>query len=213
MQKMSQKPTKERVIQYLDRVRLASVSEMSRALNVTRADIRHHLKALIAAGIISWLPADKRSSVPGRGRPSRRYYLVMHSRQDNLANLTLASLQTLLDGIPKADHLEILTKLAAMLSPQQGLAGFTTTQRLNGLIKWLNDNHYQSHWEARAEGPCVIFKNCPYITILAQFPQLCDMDRAILQHQTGHKVFTVETIDPNSSEVKTCIFSIRGGNG
>lgn len=40
--------------------------------------------------------------------------------------------------------------------------------------------HYQARWEAGAEGPRVILGHCPYVGLVEQHPQLCQMDASLL---------------------------------
>jgi len=207
---MTQKSTRDRIVLYLGKVRLASVAELSRALNFTHADIRYHLHDLISENQVSWLPIGMIKSITGRGRPARQYFLTMQAKQDNLARLTLAVLKNYLpDTNSELVRNKKFRQLAATLSPPFTPPSANITIRLKKLIQWLNENHYQARWEARSSGPCILFENCPYIKILAQFPELCELDRAILSYQTGEEVTLVETIDPQKSEIKACLFTLE----
>jgi predicted ArsR family transcriptional regulator len=95
----------------------------------------------------------------------------------------------LLDG--KID----MQSVGERIAQSQSLAGFEQQpmpKRLSLLVEKLNEMHYQSRWEAGAEGPRVIFGRCPYAKVIAGHPELCKMDTAMLAISLGRPVIPLQ---------------------
>ena len=73
----------------------------------------------------------------------------------------------------------------------------------------LNPHHYQAAWEARASGPIVYFRNCPYAALIKDHPQLCQLDCAILVSLLHRPVTQVSKMDLDSRKPPACIFQIQ----
>ena len=204
---MTSDSTQDRILGYLHKVNHATVAEISRALDITPADVRYHFRHLWAENKITSLPGGQRRKSPVRGRPARRFCLASSARQDNLQKLLEASLTMLIENGEDADILDkTFSRLAELLAPLPSNLPASGSLRLNALVEWLNANQYQAHWEARTGGPCVIFANCPYLKILAQFPQLCQLDKTILSQHLNSEVHIIQTISPAGTEVAQCQF-------
>ncbi len=201
--------TQDRILAFLHKVNHASVAEISRALNITPADVRYHFRQLWAENKITTLPGGQRKRNPSRGRPARRFCLASSARQDNLQGLLEASL-TLLFKFEEDPGIqtETISRLAELLAPPISSFPASGSLRLNALVEWLNANQYQAHWEARSGGPCVIFANCPYLKILARFPQLCQLDKTILSQYLNSEVHILQTISPvgTDADASQCQF-------
>lgn len=66
--------------------------------------------------------------------------------------------------------------------------------------------NYHARWEAGAEGPRVIFGHCPYAAIIARHPDLCRMDKALLEEWMGRSADQFAKIEIEGSLV--CVFGI-----
>lgn len=171
--------TRERILAYLKENRATTISALSRAWGLTRADIRYHLNALIDDGLVERVPRDK--SLPaGRGRPAQAYRLADHSVPDNYPPLCSALLAALLDSLDNDEKVVVLKSLAEKLS-EQHLPPAAPTQRFNQATAFMNRHAYHARWEASAAGPRLLLRNCPYAAILSQHPELCTLDRLLLE--------------------------------
>ena len=82
------------------KTRSASAGEIARALDVTPADVRHHLGVLVSDGLVT-VTGDRRE---GRGRPVKLYGLSSALTGDNLAGLLDAALREWLDSLNETER-------------------------------------------------------------------------------------------------------------
>ena len=87
------KPTRQRLLDLLKNRNNQTAAELSRALGVTQADVRHHLSKMIDEGLIVQAGHQR---VARRGRPARRYILAADALKDNFDLLSGALLTTTL---------------------------------------------------------------------------------------------------------------------
>lgn len=199
-----EKQTSQLILEYLSEHPGMTVRQLSRALRLTPADIRYHLSKLIQQDLVSIV----QTKISGeRGRPARIYTLNQQIKPNNILSLTQAAL-TILFGKSEADKNSILENLADQMMPYSTRIPASLTQKIIHLIGRLNQSGYSARWEARSKGPCLIFSNCPYRPLLAQFPELCEMDRLILQNQLSAKIILDHHIHPNEPEPETCQFTV-----
>lgn len=166
------------VIEHLKTRRLASAVEISHALRVTPANIRHHLAVLQEEGVVR--VAGERAA-GGRGRPILLYSLTEQLQAHNLDMLSHTLLQEFVASLPDEERAVTLERVAKRLAGQVEPPSGSLTQRLNGAIRRLNELHYQARWEARRDAPRLILGHCPYAAILSRHPELCQMDAALLE--------------------------------
>ena len=198
--------TRQQIIDYLRKYRLGSSIQMGYALQVTAANIRHHLNILLEQGIVEIINQEPGR---GRGRPTNIYSLTQAAQEDNLDGLAAALLDTLLAGQTPNERENRIDQLAEQLlgSPDQVVDGFR--QRLENTVARLNELHYQSRWEASAEGPRVILNLCPYAAILPEHPELCQMDAMIISILIDHPVKQIVKLERGPTGVPHCIFVLR----
>lgn len=173
---------RQKVLAHLKKTRAASAREIARALKMSAPNVRHHLGILTSDGRLEVTSIHQRG---GRGRPEKMYSLSQSALGDNLAVLA----DVLLDG--KVDVKAIGERIAQL----QGLAAIANQpmpKRLSLLVEKINEMHYQSRWEAGAEGPRVIFGRCPYAKVIAAHPELCKMDIAILGASLGRPIIQLQ---------------------
>jgi len=199
--------TRDRILEALRLSPNSTVEELSRLLNLTRADIRYHLNSLLSADLVVQMPLVTHLAGNPRGRPAKTYQLSAAARADSLAHLA----HILLTMIQDADSEVIgLEDLADHLFPAAGLRGFEShlSQRLNEVIRTINRHPYQARWEAHAAGPLVSFHNCPFAAIIRQHPELCQVDRLSLEKLTGMSARQTQKIDLDGPASSVCIFKL-----
>lgn len=199
--------TRKRVLDYLVEHRRASAPELSRALSMTRANMRYHLEKLLADGAIEPEP-PKADAIKERGRPIQVFRLSMTTRPNNLVQLANILLDQAFAGNLSESHKgPLLSKLARCLAGDEELSP-RLTQRLNRAVQLLNQKRYQARWEARAAAPHVTFRNCPYAAILPDHPELCQMDALLLEYLLQLPVEQTARMDIFSGKPAACVFSI-----
>ncbi len=197
------KNTHDLILEYLQSNPPASAAEISSALHLTKAGIRYHLNQLLAQQVITKVP----SLLPvQKGRPTQLFRLSPNFHQHNLANLA-GALLTISADIQD----ETLHKLAELFIAEIPTARQRTAQ-LNRLIAFLNHRGYQARWEAYANGPRILFRNCPYAEIISSHPELCKMDTAVISAYLKLSFQQTARIDQVYAKIPACIFLTKHHN-
>jgi len=186
--------SRHKVLAYLTRTRTASVHEIARALKMSAANVRHHLRVLVSDGRLELIAVDEHDR---RGRPEKLYSLPRAARGDNLSVLSDALLA---EAGPKVR----VEALAKRLVGESDFASQPIVKRLNLVVEKLNQMNYHARWEAGREGPRVILGHCPYAAIIEKHPELCKMDAALLEELTGESAAQLSQIGREKS--LSCVF-------
>ena len=168
---------------------------MARALNLSTPNVRYHLGVLRSDGRVETTTKEMQD---GRGRPEKNYSLSQAALGDNLPAL----LEALISETGSEINWEAVAhKLAGAVEKSQ----FPPAARLRALVEKLNGMHYQSRWEAGAEGPRILFERCPYTVIIEGHPELCRMDAFLLSDFLGVEVRQLGKMEKMKG---MCIFSV-----
>ena len=181
---MAMTTARQKVLAYLKKNRLASAQEIARALHVTPANARHHLRILAADGRVTVVSAGGE----GRGRPVKRYGLSAALAGDQLPALLGAVLDEWLGGLSPSKREQALRSLAERMGGTPQAESAPLMRRLAWTVERLNQLHYQARWEAGAEGPRLLLGPCPYAKVMAAHPELCTMDAVLLETLLGRTV-------------------------
>jgi predicted ArsR family transcriptional regulator len=173
---------RQRVLSYFEKTRTASGREVARALKMSAATVRHHLRILVSDGRLELASVR---GWDGRGRPEKIYTLPRAALGDNLSVLSDALLSEAGSGVR-------VEALAKRLAGESNFAGQPIAKRLNLTVEKFNKMNYRSHWEAGPEGPRIVFSHCPYAAIIEKHPELCKMDAILLKEwlsQPARQIF------------------------
>ena len=183
------KSTRQRLLDVLENQPGATAADLSRALEVTQADIRHHLTNMVQEGLIV-TTGQQRSG--RRGRPARRFSLAASVYKDNFDLLSRSLLITSLENLSPSEGSAFLERVANQL-----LSEYTThgplSQRLVQAVNQLNELGYQTRWEAHAEAPRIIFERCPFAALRPEHPELCQLDTMQLEILTDASITLLES--------------------
>lgn len=187
---------RQKVLTYLTKNRTASAREISRALQMSSATVRHHLRVMTADGRleISFLRGRE-----GRGRPEKVYSLPRAALGNNLAALGDAVLT-------EAGSAVRLETVAKRLAGESDFSNQPIAKRLNLTVEKMNQMNYHARWEAGPQGPRLIFGHCPYAAILEKHPELCRMDEHLLGKLMGDAATQLFKIGKDGSAV--CMFAL-----
>ena len=198
---------RKKILEYLKKQNSASASKIGSALNMAIPDVRHHLSILLEDGRIKLYGEihNKR-----RGRPVKVYRLSEKLLGDNLALLSSGLLSELLNGVSDKNRQAALQSLAKRISDQMGRIepNMVSTKRLAALVDKLDEHHYQAKWEAGAEGPRILFRQCPYAAIIDNHPELCRMDGMILEEEMGGQARQLAKMDQKAGGNIHCVFLV-----
>ena len=187
---------RQKVLTYFNKTRTASAREISRALKMSAATVRHHLRVLASDGRLEIVFVRVQDR---RGRPQKVYSLPRSALGDNLAALSDALLVEASSGVR-------MEALAKHLVGEANFASQPLVKRLNLTVENLNQMNYHARWEAGSEGPRIIFSHCPYASIIEKHPELCRMDEAMLKEWMGQPAAQIFKIGKDGSSV--CVFAI-----
>jgi predicted ArsR family transcriptional regulator len=170
---MRMETIRTQIMEYLKNRQQASTAELSHSLMVTRADIRYHLNLLEQNGVVE---KHISAEVPSKGRPTYIYTLANRALPENYLGLARALLEI---NVQANSHMNSLDLLANVLI--KPAAPSKRGNLLGDLTHKLNQSGYQARWEASSHGPRIIFRNCPYISLVKDFPILCLMDKRMIE--------------------------------
>jgi predicted ArsR family transcriptional regulator len=197
--------TRSKIMNFLEANNQATTVELSQVLSLTQANIRHHLSVLITEGKVEVVGQNHPD---GRGRPP---LLFMPTRQVQRHSLDVL-LKILLDDIQSIGSSKQRESKIKRLAKRLSISGIDTksiTLRLRACIQHLNDLHYQAHWEARSDFPVIMFNRCPYTPVIDQYPELCKMDKYILENMLQREVEQTTKITRRPQGPQHCLFVIR----
>ncbi len=198
-------PTRLRILDYLRKQQTASVHELSNALAMTGANVRHHLAVLESNDLIEFIGQHQK----GRGRPENIYGLSRRVLGDGLDGLAGALFEIFLRATPEAEW-EAKLKAVALQLGGEDLPNIHTLLplRLTQAVDRLNELYYQARWEAGPDGARIILGHCPYAAIINYYPELCRMDEFLLEQRTGLPVEQMSRLQPSVKGVPFCIFRV-----
>lgn len=203
----AQTGTRERILEYLEENRTATVVALSRAWGLTRADIRYHLNRLIEEGLVERAESAGQSA---RGRPSILYKRSAMSARDNFARLSCALLEVLLDSLAEDATDEALRRLAGKLAGNVNTSSArVTSARFNQAVEVLNAQAYRARWEASPAGPRFLLRACPYAALVEQRPELCRIDMFLLEALTGLPLKQATRMRSAPGSPPACVFLPR----
>jgi predicted ArsR family transcriptional regulator len=187
---------RQKILSYFTKSRTASTREIARALKMSPATVRHHLRLLTADGRLELISVRGRD---GRGRPEKIFALPRAALGDNLSALSDALLTEAGAGVQ-------VEALAKRLAGGSTFADQPLARRLNLTVEKLNQMNYHARWEAGSEGPRIVFSHCPYAGILEKHPELCKMDQAMLRELMGEPAAQIFKTGREGSSV--CVFVV-----
>ena len=198
--------TRQRIISYLKNNHQATAPQLSLFLNMTQANIRHHLDVLQRDGYIQAIGQNKAS---GRGRPTQIFMLsknVQDNALDQLASALLGEIRDNKNAYQRSQKLSKIAKNLAGIHPDQNKS---ITIQLSKAVQRLNDLNYKAHWEAHASAPQIFLGRCPFAQIINRHPELCQMDAALLKHLTGADFVQLEKISRAQQGPMHCRFILK----
>lgn len=191
--------TRQHILDYLDQRGSANARQLAQAFGMTPANLRRHLGILKSRGLVADIGVQQ---TQGRGRPDRVYALSREAKS-KLEPLAHALLLTL------SSNDSNVGKVAVALLGENHLANGQITQRLVSAVRHLEPLGYKPRWEARPQGPQMVLGRCPYAAIIADHPELCQMDAHLLEDILGVSVEQTAKLQPGPQRIPQCIFLVN----
>jgi predicted ArsR family transcriptional regulator len=180
-----------------------TATELAARLGISPAAVRRHLDSLVAAGRVE--ERLSRDVHRGRGRPARRFHLTDAGREtfphayDDLALTALRYVAA--SGGPDAVRAVAEQQLAGL----EARASSAVEQAVNAkpgapvdraqaLAAALTAEGYAATASAISGGGQLCQHHCPVAHVAAEFPQLCEVETAVIGRLVGTHVQRLATI-------------------
>jgi predicted ArsR family transcriptional regulator len=192
------------ILRHLQRHARATVKELADLLGVSTTAVRDHLVHLQAEGMV-----EVSSERNGPGRPRLVYSLSEKAQKsfpkqyDRLISTLLRELIEL-EGEGKVEQL--LDRVSQRLASEYAdrMAGADVAARLNELRALLEQRGVPA--EIDPEGDVLRLFACPYYDVAADYPEVCSMERRMIEYVLGEKLVLEDTI---RSGAHNCRFVLR----
>jgi len=192
------------ILEYIIKNPGGSARQISRALQLTPADIHYHLAKLQQQGAIQ--PTRPVKPDQGAGRPTKGYVFAHRTPYDNTVNLFAAILRLHPELLHDDEISKLVRDLTQNFSPPQKPSVRLLAEQI---VHYLTPMNYQPHWEASKGGPRLIFENCPYANLMPDYPQLCQLDLEIIQTLFGYPIIVLQTRWKTTGKPYKCIFQVN----
>ncbi len=202
--------TRQRILEILKEHTSATVEELAQELELTPVTIRHHLDILRSEGLVQ-APQVKRRDTPGR--PQHVYALTEAADAyfpKNYAGFTDMMLHEMRDQVEPEKMRSILDGVATRMVSKAPTAipNETLPQRMERVVKFLNNQGYEASWEAADGGYLLHAHNCPYHDVARENVEPCVMDAAMIAQLTGS---TPHRVQWAFSGANYCTYLIKNG--
>jgi predicted ArsR family transcriptional regulator len=195
--------SRQKILNYIAEQQCATVDELSKVFRVTPANIRHHLSVLTDQGSVKVVGTK---AAAFRGRPSQIYIASRPESENNLESLTDILLSEL-GRDSRADVSEpVMKRIAENMVSQYQVDTSNPTRRLYSSVRVLNQMKYRAHWEEHIENPHIMLDHCPYRALTERHPEVCLLDKFILEAILSTPVEQIEKNIPNAKGFPRCVF-------
>jgi len=193
-----------KIVEYLQRHGEGTVKDFAAMLEVSATAVREHLIHLQADGLVV-----TRAERHGPGRPRLIYCLsekaqsLFPKQYDRLISLLLRELIAL-EGADKLD--QILDRVSQRLAGEYAdrMAGTDVAARLGELRRLLEQRGVPA--EVAPEGDGIKLFACPYYDVAHIHPQVCAMERQMIEYVLGEKLDLQNSIREGAH---SCSFTVR----
>lgn len=185
----------------------ATVDELASNLELTPVTVRHHLDILRAEGLVR-APAVRRRHGPGR---PQFVYTLTEAAADHfpqgyelLADELIREIKATMGEQAVKDIFDKIAacrlQFAPKIDPKLSLG-----EKLDILVNHLSKNGFIASWEHKDGNWYLQASNCPCQSIAMQHPEICVMDKYIMENVLGVKVKWLQRI---ADGAYTCIYQI-----
>lgn len=208
--------TRDRVARLLLEGGPATVTRLGEALGLSPAAVRRHLDALVADGRVA-AREQRVAGRRGRGRPAKTFALTEAGREEfphTYDDLATAALRYLArehgpDAVT-AFATERVAPLEDRCRTAMDGAGDDPADRAAALAAALSAEGYAASASVIASGGQLCQHHCPVAQVAAEFPQLCEVETAVISRLIGSHVQRLATIAHGDGVCTTHIPSHHG---
>lgn len=180
MSEQKRQSTREVILHTIKASPQIAVEALAEAADVSPVTVRHHLNGLQAEGLI------EAESV--RRKVGRPYYVYSISERGQelfpkrYVRLTSRLLSEMKDRLPEDVIAEVFQGVVdSVIDEHRGeFEHLPLEERLNYLVKVLNEEGFLSKWEEAEGGYKLIEYSCPYFTVGSDHAEICHFDRQLI---------------------------------
>lgn len=174
------KSTRDRIMQMLLNNPRSTINELADAVGVNSISVRHHLKGMLADGLIA--AEEERHGV---GRPRLIYYLTEQGVEQfptRYYRFTNRLLDQLKETLPAETVEGILKTMASGLAkePAREAKNRSLEGRLALLKTLLEDEGFEVEWEMDNDTLRINGISCPYFHVGQVHPEVCSVDQTLI---------------------------------
>jgi predicted ArsR family transcriptional regulator len=196
--------SRQKVFEVIRKHQVITISELNLFLDMTSANIRHHVSVLKADGLVERIDSRKKM---GRGRPEAVYAVSNVFNEDGLETLIEGILDLWFSSVSPDELSRKMQAIARYLAGESADDNKEpVNKRLASCMTHLNILHYKAHWEASPSGPRIKFGNCPYRKIVDRHPEICLMDKYLVEKLVGIKISQVSKLERDQRGILYCSF-------
>lgn len=179
--------TRKHILEILKEHKEATIDEIVTALTarigkITAVTVRHHLEILRGDGLVA-APTVRRRSAPGR--PQYVYSLTERAADyfpNNYQGLAAGLIEQMKTQLPSTQMNDILEGVAKRMVDDALIPDAPLNVRLDHVVSYLNSNGYSAEWYSNGTGNHVLsVNNCPYEQVSCENPEICTMDRKLIE--------------------------------
>lgn len=159
--------------------------EKRRGVSITAVTVRHHLNELLKEQLITTAELKHRDTP---GRPQHVYVLteaaVAHF-PTNYQPLVTHLLEQLSTTLPNNQINVLFEGIADRMANEAAVPYLPLVDRLNYVVRYLNDHGYSANWKTGEDGYILSTTNCPYHQHSDGNRTLCEMDMRLVSSLLG----------------------------
>jgi predicted ArsR family transcriptional regulator len=174
--------TRERVLQTLLKNQRCTINDIAEAVGINPISVRHHIAKLQADSLV-----ESEEERHGVGRPRRIYFLTeegMERFPTRYIQMSNRLLDQIKQQLPQEEVRQLFAQMAANLIQEQSnpkeLSQLSFEERLNLVKKMLLREGFTVEWEQVGDEYHIREKNCPYLQIGQNHPEICVMDETLI---------------------------------
>ena len=184
--------TRSKILQHLKIQSKMTANELAEALDISSMGVRQHLTILEKDGLV-----EHHREKLQRGRPVHLYHLT--EKGNNLFPTTYDSFAiNLLAEVEKFNGSGFINRVfrSRMKSQtdvyKQRLEGKTLDEKMHELAQIRTEEGYMAEVTEEGEDYVLIEYNCPILTIVEQYPHVCNIELALFRRSLGEKLVREE---------------------
>jgi len=193
---------------------------LAELLNLTSAAIRKHLDKLTEDGLVEFSERapygpGALSGARGRGRPARVFSLTAKGRAafgEREESIALSAVRFMQQTAGEQAVVDFATSIAQAFAEKNAHISecATVDERVEALVAALNVDGYASDiTQGVSESVQICQHNCPIGDVAAEFPQMCEAERAMFSDLLGVHVTRLATIAKGNPICTTMVPQIR----